>query len=225
MTFLTIYTYIPVFLLFTKIIGKIWCSYLESQNPNESFSLSTAIDSVIKIIHQPESSDIHQHDYSSKYMYDLYINNQTEYNERIKASLKRYGVRRPDDSSANDIPEDAARQLLQYLDILYPNGVAINTVFNTVRNTSPAYKPEVSTFFEDVVGKYAQDFTYDSHLTSIMSWSPDKIAKANWTQIKQMLTYIARAERLSLYQYALAIEKNRIKWILLRLKELVEKSN
>ena len=58
--------------------------------------------------------------------------------------------------------------------------------------------------------------------TSNMFWRADKIARANWTEIKRMLNCLSGAERLSYYNNAHAIESGRIKWILLRLKELVE---
>ena len=48
-------------------------------------------------------------------------------------------------------PEDIAQELLQYLDILYPNGEPINTVTNSVRNAEhPVYKEEVKQFFHIV---------------------------------------------------------------------------
>ncbi len=118
-------------------------------------------------------------------------------------------------------PKDVAQQLLQYLDTLYPNGEPINTVTNIVRNAPPVYKDEVKQFFR-IVDMYAQDLNYEVLPTYQMTYNPDKIAKANWTQIKQMLTSLSRAERLSEYNNAYAIEYGRVKWILLRLKELVE---
>lgn len=118
-------------------------------------------------------------------------------------------------------PKDVAQQLLQYLDTLYPNGQPINTITNIVRNAPPVYKDEVKEFFR-IVDKYAEDLNYDVLPTYQMTHDPDKIAKANWTQIKQMLTSLSRAERLSYYNNAYAIEHGRITWILLRLKQLVE---
>ncbi len=126
-------------------------------------------------------------------------------------------------SSRNEMPpKDAAQQLLQYLDIFYPNGVSINTVFNIERNTAPEYKPEVNMFFETVIGTYAEDCNYKTLETYKMTLDANKIATANWTEIKQMLTCLAGAERISYYNHAHAIESGRIKWILLRLKQLVE---
>lgn len=55
-----------------------------------------------------------------------------------------------------------------------------------------------------------------------MTSNPEKIAKANGTQIQQMFNSLARAERLSDYNNADAIEHGHVKWILLRLKELLE---
>ena len=108
------------------------------------------------------------------------------------------------------------------MDIFYPHGISINPVFNTERNTAPEYKPEVHFFFENIVGEHAEDLNYDLSTTYRMTYDAQMIEKANWTQIKQMLTCIARAERLSMYQYAHAIEKNHIKWILNRLKQLIQ---
>jgi hypothetical protein len=123
-------------------------------------------------------------------------------------------------SLENDMPsQDAAQQLLQYLDILYPDGQSINTVTNVERNTPPDYKGEVTTFFQ-VVEMYASDYNYDVFATYKMTLDDSKIATANWTQIKQMLTCLLRAERLSHYNNAYAIESGRIQRILLRLKEL-----
>jgi hypothetical protein len=125
-------------------------------------------------------------------------------------------------SLENDTPsKDVAQQLLKYLDILYPNGVPINTVTNADRNTVPDYKAEVTMFFE-TVGIYAADYNYDRLATYKMTYDANKIATANWTEIKQMLTCLARSERVSHYNNAQAIESGRIQRILLRLKELVE---
>lgn len=118
-------------------------------------------------------------------------------------------------------PKDVAEQLLQYLDILYPNGVSIETETNTGHNGYPEYKSEVMMFY-GIVDKHAQDYDYDPSITHSMACDPDKIAAANWTQIKQMLTCILGAERISEGANGYAIESGRIKWILLRLKKLVE---
>lgn len=119
------------------------------------------------------------------------------------------------------VDKNSAQELLKYLDILYPNGVSINTVTNVERNTAPEYKDEVKMFFR-AVENYATDYNYDPVTTYKLTYDANKIATANWTEIKQMLTCLARAERLSLYNNAYAIEHGRIQWILLRLKQLVE---
>jgi len=82
------------------------------------------------------------------------------------------------------------------VDILYPNGEPINTVTNIVRNAEPpVYKDEVKRFF-DIVDAYAQDCNYEVLPTTYqMIWDADKIAKANWSQIKQMLICLSGAER------------------------------
>ena len=119
--------------------------------------------------------------------------------------------------------KDVAHQLLKYLDILYPNGVSINTVTNVDRNTAPRYKKEVLIFF-NIVGIYAADYNYDVLETYKTAHDDDKIATADWTEIKQMLTCLSRAERISYYTNARSIESARIHRILLRLEELVEQS-
>jgi hypothetical protein len=125
-------------------------------------------------------------------------------------------------SLENDMPsKDVAQQLLKYLDILYPNGVPINTVTNAERNTVPDYKDEVRMFFQ-IVNTYASDHNYNMLVTYKMAHDDNKIATANWTEIKQMLTCLSRAERVSHYNNARAIESGRIQRILLRLKKLVE---
>ena len=125
-------------------------------------------------------------------------------------------------SVENGVPsKEAAEQLLNYLDILYPGGVAINTVTNAERNIPPDYKGEVTMFFQ-IVDTHASDYNYDPFATYKMTLDDNKIATANWTQIKQMLTCLLRAERISHYNNAYAIETGRIQRILLRLKEIVE---
>jgi hypothetical protein len=125
-------------------------------------------------------------------------------------------------SLENDTPsKDVAQQMLKYLDILYPNGVPINTVTNGERNTVPNCKDEVTMFFH-IVDTYVADYNYDTLATYKMTYDANKIATANWTEIKQMLTCLSRAERVSHYNNAHVIESGRIQWILLRLKELVQ---
>ena len=110
---------------------------------------------------------------------------------------------------------------MNYLDILYPNGTSINTVTNIERNTVPAYKSEVTTFFR-MIEMYAADNNYNMLETYKMAHDDKQIATANWTQIKRMLTCLSRAERISLNNNARAIESSRIQRILLRLKELAK---
>ncbi|CAF1255829.1 unnamed protein product [Adineta steineri] len=125
-------------------------------------------------------------------------------------------------SLENDTPsKDAAQNLLKYLDILYPNGVSINTVTHADRNRYPTYKEEVTMFF-GMVSTYATDYEYNLLKTFKITYDTNKIATANWTEIKQMLSSVSRAERLSDYNHARAIEDGRIQRILLRLKQLVE---
>jgi hypothetical protein len=113
-------------------------------------------------------------------------------------------------SMENNTPsKDVAQQLLKYLDILYPNGVSINTVINVERNTAPEYKDEVNMFFQ-IVAVYAADYNYDAVATYKMAYNDNMIAMANWTEVKQMLTCLSRVERVSLYNNARAIESGRI---------------
>lgn len=70
--------------------------------------------------------------------------------------------------------------------------------------------------FFDTVVTYAYDDKYELAPTSQMTRDTDKIVKANWGQIKQMLTF------LSHYKNTPVIEYGHIKQILLRLKEFVE---
>jgi len=90
---------------------------------------------------------------------------------------------------------------------------------NVGHNESPIYKNEVIQFFR-LVDTYAQNFNYEIVPTYQMTKDPEQISRANWTEIKQMLTSISRAERWSVYSIAHAIEHGCIKWILLRLKQL-----
>jgi hypothetical protein len=69
--------------------------------------------------------------------------------------------------------------LLQYLDILYPNGEPIKTITNIAQNSRPKYKEEVTQFF-DIVSTYMQYCRYDEWPTYKMTFDPEKIAKASW---------------------------------------------
>ena len=113
---------------------------------------------------------------------------------------------------------DEIQTVLSYLDILYPNGEPINPVALVDEDRYPTYKPEVNKFF-DLVSLWCLE--YDSVYTYQMTCDPQKVATANWKEIKQMLTCLARAERLSIYNNARAIESGRVRQILLRMKQLV----
>jgi hypothetical protein len=55
-----------------------------------------------------------------------------------------------------------------------------------------------------------------------MMQNHEKVATANWKEIRQMLSCISRAERLLIFHYTSKIKFGDIRRILLRMKELAE---
>ena len=125
-------------------------------------------------------------------------------------------------SSMDGAPsKDDIQSLLNYLDILYPNGESIDPVQERDRDNIPTYKTEANLFFQ-LVGLCAQTRKYDAVTAYLMSQDPEKVATANWKEIRQMLTCMVRSDRVSFYAQADAIQSGRIRQILLRIKKLAE---
>ncbi|CAF0736360.1 unnamed protein product [Adineta steineri] len=131
-------------------------------------------------------------------------------------------------TSTNELPlsrqpcKADIQHLLNYIDILYPNGEPINLETGVDENGIPFYRDEMYHFY-GLVGTWAENYDYDLIPTYRMSQNPEYIAKANWTEIKQMLTCIRSSGKFSSYTtYAHAITAGYIRLILLRMKELVE---
>jgi hypothetical protein len=78
--------------------------------------------------------------------------------------------------------------------------------------------------FFKLIGIWSFDYklNYDLVTTLKMSENPEKIATANWKQIRDMLMCISRTERLSEYTRSRAIKSGRIRLLLLRMKELAK---
>jgi hypothetical protein len=126
-------------------------------------------------------------------------------------------------ASTNAAPRKADIQhLLNYIDILYPNGIPINLEKGRDEDGIPYYKDEMYRFYQ-LTAAWAQDVKYDVKTTYRMSQDPEKIAKANWNEIRQMFTCINSSGRFSYYTtYVHAITHGYIRLILLRMKELTE---
>jgi hypothetical protein len=125
--------------------------------------------------------------------------------------------------STNAAPRKADIQhLLNYIDILYPNGRPIDLETGRDEYGIPYYKDEMYSFY-NLAGAWAQDVAFDVKTTYTMSQDSEKIAKANWNEIRQMFTCLHRSGRFSYYTtYAGAITHGYIRLILLRMKELTE---
>ncbi|CAF1465618.1 unnamed protein product [Adineta steineri] len=131
-------------------------------------------------------------------------------------------------TSTNELPlspqfcKADIQHLLNYIDILYPNGEPINLETGRDENGIPFYRDEMYHFY-GLAGTWAENYDYDLIPTYRMSQNPEYIAKATWTEIKQMLTCLCSSGKFSSYTtYAHAITAGYIRLILLRMKELVE---
>jgi hypothetical protein len=111
--------------------------------------------------------------------------------------------------------------LLNYLDILYPNGEPIDAIKERDSNGYATYKTEVTKFIQ-LVETWAHDDDFHTVTLYRMTGNPEKVATANWKEIRQMLSSISRAERLSHFNYGAKIQCGDIRRILLRMKELAE---
>ena len=125
-------------------------------------------------------------------------------------------------SSANVVPNKYyVQNVLDYLNILYPNGEPIDPVEKYDSEGYVIYKTEVLRFMQLIL-VWAQDNNYDMTTTDRMTYDLEKIATANWKEIRQMLSYMLRVERLSSFTYSSAIKSGRMQQILLRMKKLAE---
>ena len=118
-------------------------------------------------------------------------------------------------------PKHVAEQLLKYLNILYPKDKPINPVKSTPPYSSCVYKDEVNEFFR-IVDIYTKDTIYDRGRIFHLKYNHEKIAKANWKQIKQMLALLSSHVKFASFNDPSGIESCHVKMILLRIKELVE---
>jgi hypothetical protein len=125
-------------------------------------------------------------------------------------------------SSTDGIPsKDYVQNVLNHLQILYPNGEPIDPAKKYDSQGFPTYKTEVTEFM-NLISVWANDFTYDMATTARMIYNSEKIATATWKEIRHMLSYMLAAERWTAFTYGATIRSGHLRQILLRMKKLAE---
>ncbi|CAF1249369.1 unnamed protein product [Adineta steineri] len=124
-------------------------------------------------------------------------------------------------NNVDDIPTaEQVKNLLEYLDILYPGGKPILPEYNS---------PTGSTFYEDEVYKFITLLTtdgwktvYNAIETHRIMRDPEKIRNATWHEIKSIFSSCRYGERICTGFFGGAIKSGLIQRVLLRVKELAQ---
>lgn len=120
----------------------------------------------------------------------------------------------------NEIPSrESVAELLQYLNILYPKGNAIDSIKSHDKWSCSTYKYEVDEFFRLVGKKWVARRGIMDKGSDLFS-NKDKIRKATWDDLKCVLTYCIRMNRFSDTGFEDAISQGVVQLVLLRMKEL-----
>lgn len=120
----------------------------------------------------------------------------------------------------NQVPSrESVMELVQYLDILYPKGKAINPVKSQDEWSCSVYKNEVDEFFRLVGKKWIARRGIMDKGNDLFS-NKDKIRRATWDDLKSVLTYCIRMNRLSDSGFDDVISQGIVQLVLLRMKEL-----
>lgn len=128
-------------------------------------------------------------------------------------------TRLPDEPSPG--PDDID-QLLSYLPLLYPDGVAIKTYIVKENTYWPDYFPVVEAFYHAVAKDCWCDIDYLNHGAADMLNDDSYMAEANLADIQTLLTYCIRGERFCDGHNGAMIEKGYVLKILRRLAVLRE---
>ncbi|CAF1238081.1 unnamed protein product [Adineta steineri] len=123
-------------------------------------------------------------------------------------------------NNVNDIPtSEQVKNLLEYLDILYPEGKPIIPVERS---------PAGYTVNKDVVHQFivllATDWktVYNAIETHRIMGDPEKIRNATWNEIKSIFSSCRYGERICTGYFCSVIENGLIQRVLFRVKELAQ---
>ncbi|MCF8983116.1 hypothetical protein GIW26_05780 [Pseudomonas syringae] len=151
--------------------------------------------------------------------FDIYVAEHTPRQVRTFLPHPSSETRLPDEPSpaADDID-----QLLSYLPLLYPDGVAIKTYIIKENTYWPDYFPAVEAFYRAVAKDCWCDIDYLNHGAADMLNDDIYIAQANLADMQTLLTYCIRGERFCDGHHGAMIEKGYVLKILRRLAVLRE---
>ncbi|KAA8695894.1 Uncharacterized protein ALO80_03384 [Pseudomonas caricapapayae] len=151
--------------------------------------------------------------------FDRYVAEHTPRQVRTFLPHPSDATRLPDEPAPG--PEDID-QLLSYLPLLYPDGVAIKTYTVRANTYWPDYFPVVEAFYRAVANECWCDIDYLNHGAADMLEDDTYIAQANLADMQTLLTYCIRGERFCDGHHGSMIEKDYVLKILRRLAVLRE---
>ncbi|MGB9090785.1 MAG: DUF6508 domain-containing protein [Pseudomonas farsensis] len=114
-------------------------------------------------------------------------------------------------------------ELLGYLPLLYPGGVAIKASEVRGDNPWPLYVPLVQAFFAVLDRPCWTDVNYSIEAGNALRDDPQAIAHMDLAQLRGLLTYCKRGERFCDGHWAAMIEQGQVLAILRRLAQLHQK--
>lgn len=118
-------------------------------------------------------------------------------------------------------------ELVQFLPWLYADGITLIKQWHggeekdgAIKMPWPEYSQEVKSFVHVASKECWRDYNYVPEETSKMLENEELIERASLSELKTMLTFCVRGERFCDGHMAAMIEKNKIRLILERLKEI-----
>lgn len=111
-------------------------------------------------------------------------------------------------------------ELLGYLPLLYPGGVAIKASEVHGDNPWPVYLPVVTDFFAVLARDCWEDLGYSIEAGHAVRDDPARLDHADLAQLRSQLTYCCRGERFCDGHWRAMIEQGHVLRILRRLEQL-----
>lgn len=117
--------------------------------------------------------------------------------------------------------KEEIQEIVKHLDILCPDGRSISPMGGIDGGGWPWYNSAVKDFMS-TVDAYTKK--YDNGIKEISKELPDeeKIKKANWEEIIQMVQNISRADKCEFWFCGTQLESGKLQQVLLRMKELAQ---
>lgn len=111
-------------------------------------------------------------------------------------------------------------ELLAYLAQLYPHGVAIEPSEVRPGSEWPVYFEVVKAFYAELASDCWTDFNYSIEASHQRVRDPAYIARANFKQLRSLLTYCNRGERFCDGHWGAMIKQGNVRNLLERLAQL-----